>query len=365
MDENTKTQYNNIIADYLNQYDKITKQEIEYMVDNLCWHNSNKGGLNCKHFKIVNNNLYFSGNENFSGWESRIEAFKYMILETLKIYTITDCEFVIFDEDSINEMSYPKCIYNGKQVPLIVTTSVLNLFNMILCPDFTFSFIPEYDIKNNEQMCKDVVEHQNIINFKDKISQLVWRGSISHNYRDHYIKRDTIYNIENSQSNSNYRGQQGTMYKNENGLTPKQKSEYKYQLHLNGHKGTNIDGAYSSAFKWALMGKSLVFYSAPAVYREFWMHESIFRESEHYIYSTTPDELDKKYNYYRNNDEESEKIATNGFIFFSKYLLDYNNIKYYMQQLLNEYAKKIDYKVTLNDNDKLITCIKYCEYLEN
>ena len=38
-------------------------------------------------------------------------------------------------------------------------------------------------------------------------------------------------------------------------------------------------------------------------------------------------------------------------------------IKYYVQKLFNEYAKKLDYKVSLDETDKLITQIKHCDYL--
>lgn len=354
--------YDLIIKEYLDEYDVISKEEIEYMKSNLCWHNPNKEGLDCKHFKIIDNKLYECGNERFQDWDTRKEAFKYMLLETLKEYKIDNCEFIIFDEDGIHENRYAKCVYNGKLVPLIVTTSVLDKYKMILIPDFTFSFAPEYVIKNNEIMCREVVELQDKIQFKDKKSQMVWRGSVS-DYRRYYFKNDNIYNIQNNKNNTTYRGQCGTMLNNGNALTHKEKSMFKYQLYLNGHQGNAKDGAYSSAFKWALMGKSTVFYSAPAFYREFWMHPLIFREKEHYIYTKTFEELDQVYHYYREHEEEAEKIANAGYEFFKKFLLDYDIIKYYVQRLFNEYAKKMDYKVSLDDTDKLVTQIKYCDYL--
>lgn len=357
-----KEKYDMIIKEYLDEYDIISKEEIDYMKDNLCWYSSTKERFNCKHFKIINNKLYICGNERFQDWESRIEAFKYMILETLKEYNITDCEFIIYDDDGINDRTYSNCLYNNKQLPLIVTTSILDKYNMILIPDFTFSFAPEYVIKNNEIMCREVVELQDKIQFKDKKSQMVWRGGSS-GYRSYYFKNDKIYDIQNNNNNTTYRGQCGTMYNNNNSLSPKEKSKYKYQLYLNGHQGNEYDGAYSSSFKWALMGKSTVFYSAPAFYREFWMHPLIFREKEHYIYTKSIEELDKEYEYYRNNENEAEKIANAGYEFFKKFLLDYDIIKYYVQRLFNEYAKKIDYKVSLNETDKLITQIKHCDYL--
>lgn len=362
IEQEVKDHYDLIIKEYLDKYHKIEKDEIDYMVDTLCWHSSIKVGIDCKHFKIINNQLYFCGNDRFPQWESRIEAFKYMLLETLKEYTISDCEFVLFDDDSINESNYSKCIYNNKEVPLIISTSVLNEYNMMLIPDFTFSFNPEYAIRNNEKMCREVVEFQNNINFKDKKSQIVWRGSNSCG-RNRYLRKDNIYNIEVAHNHVTYKGQCGTMYHLPNSLTPKEKSLFKYQLQLNGHKGLAHDGAYSSSFKWALMGKSTVFYSAPAFYREFWMHPSIFRENEHYIYTKSLEELDEKYRYYRDHEDEAERIATNGFEFFKKYLLDYNGIKYYVQKFFNEYAKRLTYTVTLDDTDQLIKTIKSCDYL--
>lgn len=357
-----KEHYDEIIKDYLQHYDKIDLQQMSTMVEHLCWQSSIKEGFNCKHFKIVNQQLYICGNERYKDWESRIEAFKYMVLETLKDYKIQDCEFVMYDDDGINEANYSKCLCNNKPLPLIVTTSVLDKYQMILVPDFTFSFIPEYAIKNNEQMCREVVEYQERIDFKQKNSQMVWRGSTS-GYRSHYLKKDDHYNIESVHNQTTVRGQCGTMYRHSNSLTPKEKSMFKYQLQLNGHLGSTHNGAYSSAFKWTLMGKSVVFYSAPAFYREFWMHPSIFKENEHYIYTQSVEELDEKYRYYRDHEEEAEKIAIASFDFFKKYLLDYSNIKYYVQKLFNEYAKKLTYTVTLKDTDQLIKTIKPCDYL--
>jgi hypothetical protein len=356
--------YDLIIKEYLNPYDTISKNEMNYMKEHLCWHSPTKEGFNCKHFKIINNKLYVCGNERYQDWESRIESFKYMILETLKDYSIQDCEFIMYDDDGINDRTYSKCLYNGKQLPLIVTTSVLDKYNMILMPDFTFSFIPEYAIKNNEEMCREVVDLQKHIPFNDKKSQMVWRGcGMPGGYRSGYFKNNEIYNIQDSRNPTKYRGQCGTFINNQNVLTRKDKSMYKYQLYLNGHQGNADDGAYSSSFKWALMGKSVVFYSAPAFYREFWTHPLIFREKEHYIYTKTPEELDQKYKYYREHEDEAEKIAIASYEFFKQYLLDYKMIKYYVQKLFNEYAKKLDYKVSLDETDKLITQIKHCDYL--
>ena len=191
--EDIKNNYNKIIDDYLSPYDIITKDEINYIVNNLCFDNP-VIRLGCTHFKIINNKLY-ACHDQFKDWETRIEATKYLILETLKLYSIKDCEFIIYTDDAINESNYNKCIYNSKQLPIIITTSVLNKYNMILLPDFTFSFIPEYLVDNNEKMCKEIVLFQENQNYKDKISKMAWRGS-SCDYRNTYIKsNDTLGKI--------------------------------------------------------------------------------------------------------------------------------------------------------------------------
>ena len=93
-----------IIDDYLNPYTIITKKQIDILSQ----------VENCKHFKIINNHLYID-NKLFNNiiykppnWESRIEAFKYMILSTLKQYKINDVEFVMYDDDGINESNIDK-----------------------------------------------------------------------------------------------------------------------------------------------------------------------------------------------------------------------------------------------------------------
>jgi hypothetical protein len=91
-------EFNYIINEYLKDFPEITKLQVDHMHNNLCWHNLTNYGLNLKHFKIVNNKLYKSNNDNFYDWETRIEAFKYMILQTLQRFIIPDCEFFIYDE---------------------------------------------------------------------------------------------------------------------------------------------------------------------------------------------------------------------------------------------------------------------------
>ena len=356
--------YDYIINDYLKDFPEITKEQSVHMHNNLCWHNPSNEGINLKHFKIVNNQLYKSNNDNFEGWETRIEAFKYMLLRTLQKYTIPDCEIFIYDDDAINELNIAKCIYNEKILPIIVTTSVLNKYNMILCPDFTFSFFPEASVKNNEKMCKHVVDIQEKTDFKNKINKLVWRGSGNTWYRSQYLNCDENYDIISVLTTVKDRGHEGDACKSTNGLTREEKSKYKYQLYINGHEGNEMNGAYSSSFKWALMSKSVVFYSAPAIYREFWTHPYIFWENEHFVYAKDRFDLHQKYMFLKMNENISEQIALSSFEFFKKYLLDYDIILYYMNKLLNEYATRMTYKVELTATDRLITDIKRNDYID-
>ena len=358
-----KKDFENIINEYLRNYQKITKEDIDLLIKKTCWHSVSNEGLNCKHFKIINNQLYFS-NPRYTDWETRIEAFKYMILETLKKYKIPDCEFIIYDYDGINDSNIHYCIHDNKILPLIVTTSVLEKYHMILCPDFMFTFAPEYSIRNNEEMSREIVEKQENEKFKNKISKIIWRGNSTPLYRRKYLKSDNLYDIKCVKNGKlTYRGEEGSLFTKENSLSREQKSCYKYFLHLNGHEGSNTDGAYSSAFKWGLMSKSLVFYSAPVFYKEFWTHPNIFKLNEHFVFSKNPKELHIQLQYFIKNDNEAEKIANNAYNFFKKYLLDYDNILYYMHYLLSEYSKRLDYKVELQENDILISNIMHNEYI--
>ncbi len=352
VDEDVKNAFDKIINHYLEPHVVITKEDINCLIQNTCKNHMTEN-LFCYHYKIIDNNLYFCNDAGRMC--ERIEAFKYMILETLKTYKIKDCEFVIYDNDGINKSNINKCIDNNKKLlPLIVTTSVLHSYNMILCPDFTFSFSYLYHINNHEKMCKNIVDMNENTDFKNKINKMVYRGSGNTHYRNKYMFTDkTYFDIESVLSrNGQYIG---------NYMSKEEKSKYKYYLHLNGHKGNDINGAYSSALKWGLMNKSVVFYSAPTYYREFWQHPSIFKESEHFIYSKNPEELLQKYKYYINNQDSSEKIANQSFEFFKKYLMKYENITYYMQKLLNEYANRMNYVPELSG--KIVTsAISYESY---
>jgi hypothetical protein len=354
-DEDVKNAFDKIINHYLDPHAVISKEDIHCLINNTC-KNDKAGNLLCYHYKIINNELYFCNDGGLLC--ERIEAFKHMLLETLKTYKIKDCEFVIYDNDGINDSNINKCIdnNNNKLLPLIVTTSVLHSYNMILCPDFTFSFSYLYHVDNHENMCKNIVDMNENVDFKTKINKMVYRGSGNKYYRQKYMFTDkTYFDIESVlQNNGKYIGDSNYMSREE-------KSKYKYYLHLNGHEGNNIDGAYSSALKWGLMNKSVVFYSAPTYYREFWQHPLIFKESEHFVYSKSPEELLQQYKYYINNPDSSEKIANQSFEFFKKYLMKYENITYYMQKLLNEYANRMNYVPELSG--KLITsAISYDSY---
>jgi hypothetical protein len=88
-------------------------------------------------------------------------------------------------------------------------------------------------------------------------------------------------------------------------------------------------------------------------------------ENYHYIKTSSPSDLHHKFVELRNNTYTAEQIANNSFDFFKKYLLSYDNILYYMYKLLNEYSSKIDYNIQLTVTDKLITDIRYNEYINS
>ena len=350
MDETVKYDYDRIIEYYFRDFESITKDDIDYLKQDFF-----KFYHGCVSFKIKDNTLHLFSKTTSSESDKeytkklykndpRVVPFQYMILETLKKYKIKDCEFVIYCGDAINGSNIQHFMKNDKILPILVTTSILGYFNMLLCPDFTFSFYKTYGIANNEKECKEVVQIQENEDFKNKINKMVWRGCGNTFYRNEYMfENNPYFDIKR------------TVRHEEGYLSKKEKSKYKYYLHLNGHEGSDTNGAYSSAFKWGLMNKSVVFYSAPKYYKEFWQHPFIFKEGEHFIFSRNREELIKQYNYILSDEDVGEKIANASFEFFKKYLLSYDNITYYVQKLLNEYSNRMTYVPDLNENDILVT----------
>jgi hypothetical protein len=208
-------------------------------------------------------------------------------------------------------------------------------------------------------MCKEVVEKANTINFSNKKNQIVWRGGGTNDYRKTFVemtsKYPTHFDVKHVSASYSYENNICTnhIYSNPISLTRYDKLFYKYQLHLNGHMGNSRDGAYSSALKWSLMTKSLVFYCCSDEYIEFWSHEKIFKPNYHYIHCKNENELLDKLLYYKNNETEAETIAQNGFELFNKYLLNYD-LRYYMLMLFTEYKKKLGFEVSFNPSDNLI-----------
>lgn len=306
-----------IIMDYLKPFQEINKEDI----DSLC-----NSGLCCRRFKIINNKLYCSRE-----YEMRVESMIVLLNDTLKKYTIRDCEFVLFYDDSINEKNIHAIMKDNKILPMIVCTSVLDKYNCILCPDFTFTYFPQYKIIDHELLCNELVDSI----YCDKIPQLIYKGSmdpVKRCERIQYMKKNHIYNCEHY----DIEGNNHTTF-----LSRKERNNYKYYLHLNGREGN----AYSSALKYGLCNQ-VVFYSGHSIYREFWQHPNLFKEGEHYIYTKNPEELDKRLHYYIEHEEEAEKIASNAHTFFKKYLWKNDTIQYYMQKLLNEYSKRMTYSPT-------------------
>ena len=250
----------------------------------------------------------------------------------------------------------------NNKLPIIVSTSILENMNFIMCPDFTFQFCPEYNYRNNLIMCDEVVKKAESYNFNDKINKLLWRGSGNNNYRGNYCnltnKFHNYIDIKSVLSQTKVRGQESNTFEQPDSITRYKKLFYKYLLHLNGHQGNNNNGAYSTSFKWCLMTNSLVFYSCPNKYKEFWTHKDIFRENEHYIHSRDSIELVKKLKYYMNNELEATNIARNGFEFYKKYLHNYD-LRKYMFMLFSEYKKKLNYQVIIDKNDTIIHDVRY------
>ena len=292
---------------------------------------------------------------NVNVFETRLDATKKMLLNTLLSYSIEDCEFFIAShDDSINKRTNSEVL----DLPIIVSTSCLDYMNCILCPDFTFEFCESYEIKNHSDACNDILSISETVSFENNINKIVWRGSSNTNYRSAYVRDDSLYSILNSNANPFH-----SLYDKRNYLSRADKLYYKYYLHLNGHNGNEFNGAYSSAFKYGFLCNSLVFYCAPAKYKEFWT--SLVEENKHYIYCKDVGELNLKLRYYNEHLEEAKTIANNGFEFFKKYLLNYDNILYYMGSLLNKYSQKMNYTTELNDDDELIEKINYSPYLHN
>lgn len=346
--------FDNLIKKYLNKYTHITKQDINSIL-------AVRADLHL--IKIIDGKLYFSGNWNPNNliWETRREALKHILLSVLNQYKVPDCEFVIvYNLDSIN-------ISNKipENLPIIISTSCLESMNYILCPDFTFAFSPEYNYKNYENMCDEIVQTASSTSFSSKQSKIIWRGSANNKYRSPYLRVNETYDIRNIGAITPKLGNQSNTFSIAHALSRKDKVQYKYHLHLNGHLGDDKNGAYSSALKWGLAANSLVFYCAPVIYKEFWMDSANFQAGKHYIYCSNETELGVKLKYYKNNQVEAEIIAANGYNFFKSYLWKFNGIVYYMYKLLSEYSKLMNYKPTLESKDTLITEIAYSNYLNS
>jgi len=323
-----------IIMDYLKSFPHITREDIDFL-KGCCW-SPHDPKLYCARFKIINNQLYHCGEMHHNG---RLHTMKQLFLETLDVHTISNCEFVLFYDDAINESNIHK-ITKDKIMPLIVCTSVLDKYNCILCPDFTFSTFPQFKITDHELLCNELVDSC----FSTKIPKLIYKGDMSaHTRRERvrYVRKDSLYDCEHYDIESDNH----TTF-----LSRKDRNQYKYYLHLNGRHGD----AYSSALKYGLCN-SVVFYSSAVLYREFWQHPSIFKQGEHYVYTRTPEELDERLNYYVEHEEEAEKIAMQAEIFFKTFLWKKKTIYHYIQLLFNEYAKRMTYQPVIHYTDQLLS----------
>ena len=313
-----------------------------------------KENYSYKLFQIKNNKLYLVCNEIFEN-ETRLEAAKSQILNLLNEYNLPDMEFIYFDGDELST-----------QELILVSTSCASEENQILIPDFMFEFSPNCNLFNYEKDLEKIINKANengtiFEKWIKRSEKVFYRGSLNSNYRKSYgiLHDDLNFDFKHvSTLNADIGFPNFIISETYNSCSREYKSNFKYQLHLNGHE----DCAYSSAFRFALACCSLVFYATEKPYKEWWMNEKIFKNYKHYIKVSSPQELIKKYEYFLQNNLESFNIALNGFNFVLKYLKK-EHIRYYYYRILCEYSKNIKYKIELHPSAKLIT--SYKKYDEN
>lgn len=300
-----------------------------------------------KLYQIIDNKLYVTFDEMFD-YESRLEGNKCLLLDLLKKYQIPDIEFIHYDEDSLNT-----------ELPILVP-GCESTRNQLLVPDFMFKWMPEADLfDHHEEMTKVFFAAErtgkNFDTWRQRREQVFYRGSLNNPYRGNYGQLDGgIFDLKHVQCHDAPRGLPNYTI----GVTPyactrEEKANYKYLVHLNG----GLDEAISGAFRFALACKSLVFYCTSNPYQEWWQHDSVFRDGEHYVRVTSPSDLINKVNYYKQNEEESYKIACNSYE-FSKNFLSRDAMQHYYYIFLCEYSKKTSYKVTPHPESKLVASHK-------
>jgi len=300
-----------------------------------------------KLYQIIDNKLYVTFDEMFD-YESRLEGNKGHFLDLLKKHRLPDMEFIHYDEDSLNT-----------DLPVLVPGCHASR-NQLIVPDFMFKWMPEANLFDHHEEMTRVLEAaestgKDYETWKQRKEEVFYRGSLNNPYRGSYGRLDgEIFDLKHVQCHHAPRGLPNYTI----GVTPyacarEEKANYKYLMHLNG----GLDEAISGAFRFALACKSLVFYCTSNPYQEWWQHDSIFRDGEHYVRVTSPSDLINKVNCYKQIEEESYRIACNSYE-FSKKFLSRDAMQHYYYTFLREYSKKLNYKVTPHPESKLVVSHK-------
>lgn len=348
MISDVKEKYNTFAEEYSNSIADINNSNI---FDNLLKKYENN--YEYKFFQIKDNFLYLITPQIYQN-ETRMEGVKCHLLNLLKKYKIPDTEFMYFDGDALNT-----------DEPIIISTSCQYSKKSILVPDFMFKFSPNsnlFDYTKDTQSILNAAKNEGIEfdKWRNKINKIFYRGSANNNYRKMYIGLNkNIFDVKHVNTfaapigHPNY-----NPHETPNACTREYKTKFKYLLQLNGH----IDSAYSSSFRFNLACCSLIFYASQNPYKEWWIHDLIFKNGIHYIGVSSPNELEKAYEYFENNQEKAFEIAKNGYDFFKKWL-NSESVEYFYYKLLLEYSKKLKYNISIRQGAKLIT--NYKKYDKN
>ena len=314
------------------------------------WYESGKADHpDFKFFQIKDNKLYCCFREVFPDYETRFEAGKFNLLSVLSKYKIPDVEFILHDGDVLNT-----------DEPVFVGSCLANR-SQLLAPDFSFGFFPESRLYDHSSEIEDLlrISEETGKDFKTWMSrkpEILYRGSLNNSYRGSYAGLDEkeMFDFKHVQTFHAARGSANfTPGTTLHACSRKDKANYRHLLHLNGGEDT----AYSSAFRYGLACKSLVFYATNNPCQEWWHHDSIFKKSEHYAEVSSPQELLESYDYYLNNSEEAYRLASNAHKFSSEFLTRESYL-YFYSQILQEFARKQKAEIALRPEAQLITSYK-------
>lgn len=313
------------------------------------FYNRHAADASIKLYQIKNNQLFLTYNDPFPEYETRIAGSNSHLLGILKNYQMPDMEFIYCDQDSLNTnmpIFVPGCSAERQQ---------------LLCPDFMFKINPECHLNDHDSDIKKVFDHAEMLGDRDSWMQrenkIVYRGSLNNTYRGSYGRLDgwkDICDFKHIVCHSAPRGMPNyTIGLTPHAMTREEKTKYKYQLHLNGHE----DSAISGAFRYALACKSLVFYGTSSPYQEWWQHNLIFRENEHYVRANSPHHLTEILEYFVHHQDHAFKIACESFEFAKEYFTGEATELYYAS-LLQEYAKRNPHPFELHSEARRVTSYK-------